>query len=147
MSRALERLQRRLEEEVVLRRRRLLEAGAALRRQELLQVQLLGDRDHLEDEVRRRLGDGDSPPSFGLERMRQLLERAIDGNRRRLHAGREEQERAAAAVRDARARSRATERLLERREDVARREHDRRQRNRLDEAATRGWLRKGGETR
>ena len=116
MSRALDRFHRDLKAQVRFRRLDLARARQETAREEAIRRNLLRQQERHEQEVRRRRIAGKFGAfDFGLERMRALVEQALEGSAARLRVCLEHETEAQDALKGATQREAAASRLLTRR--------------------------------
>ena len=114
----------------------LARARQLVARCETVESLLLAERARRDDEERARRGAGELP-DFARERTDALLEKGIEKAGEKLAAARKGEARALDALREARKRAAAIERLLDRRAERERGELQRAEQKELDEIASR----------
>jgi flagellar biosynthesis chaperone FliJ len=114
----------------------LARARQLVSRCETVEALLLAERARRDDEERARRGAGELP-DFARERTDALLEKGIEKAGEKLATARRGEARALDALREARKRAAAIERLLDRRAERERDEAQRVEQKELDEIASR----------
>jgi len=141
MSKILNRFHRSLEREVRRRKILMAEAHALVTQEEFVQARLLEERGCQEEQVRRRsLAAGELSLNPAMERLRALLERALQGSDARLKLRQRHAAERARALQEARVQEAAAQRLLQRIARRDRRERERREQRQLDETALLGRI-------